>query len=30
MPEGAIDGTQFQSGCSIPSLRVLAWILTPL
>src|SRR5712672_2545480 len=30
MPEGAIDGVQCRSGCSMPSLWVLAWILAPL
>src|SRR5262249_15144562 len=30
MPDGAIDGTQYRSGCSLPGLSVLSWILAPL
>jgi len=30
MPEGAIEGTQYLIGCSIPGLAVLSWIFAPL
>ncbi len=29
MPDGAIEGTQYFSGCSMPSLAVASWIFAP-